>query len=277
MKCKICGADTKFIFQAKLVKRYSADYFHCDNCGFVFIGNPFWLNDSYDKSVNKVDTGVLARAYRLSPIISIITYYLLGKDAKCLDFAGGYGALTRLMRDIGFDFYWYDPYSENLLAKGFEHNDSLKYQLLTSIECFEHLPDPMEEINKMFSFSKNILFTTDLVPQPVPQPEQWWYYGLEHGLHVSFYSDKTLKYIAEQNGLNYYSLGWIHFITERKINEKVFKVIDKLKQLNLYNHAESFLFNRVKKNVFSKSVEDMNLMMNILESENIKNSSNLTY
>ncbi len=42
-----------------------------------------------------------------------------------LDYAGGYGVFTRLMRDIGFDFYWHDPYTQNLFANGFEKDIKL--------------------------------------------------------------------------------------------------------------------------------------------------------
>ncbi len=48
----------------------------------------------------------------------------------------------------------------------------------------------------MLKISRNILFTTTLLPSPMPQPGTWWYYGLEHGQHISFYSLETLQSIA---------------------------------------------------------------------------------
>jgi hypothetical protein len=44
------------------------------------------------------------------------------------------------MRDIGFDYFWQDKYTENLFAQGFE-NTKIKngqIELLTCFEAFEH-------------------------------------------------------------------------------------------------------------------------------------------
>ena len=110
-----------------------------------------------------------------------------------LDYAGGYGVFTRLMRDIGFDFYWHDPYTQNLFANGFEDDlkSNSKFELLTAFEVFEHLVNPKEELEKMLRFSDTIVFSTELMPQEIPDPEEWWYYGFNHGQHISFYTRKN--------------------------------------------------------------------------------------
>jgi hypothetical protein len=43
-----------------------------------------------------------------------------------------------------------------------------------------------------------LIVSTDLVPRPTPLPDEWWYYGSDHGQHVSFYTLPTLQYIAEK-------------------------------------------------------------------------------
>ena len=48
------------------------------------------------------------------------SYIFFNKNVAYLDVDGGYGMLTRLMRDYGFHFYWTDPYCQNILARGFE-------------------------------------------------------------------------------------------------------------------------------------------------------------
>ena len=138
------------------------------------------------------------------------------------------------MRDIGFDFYWSDPYTTNLFARGFEYNPSDKIELITTFESFEHFSGPLEEIEKRLKISKNILFTTEILPDLIPKPNDWWYYGLEHGQHISFYSVKTLKFIALKYGLNLYSNGKsLHLLTNKKIDPKKFwflvKVAPRLK------------------------------------------------
>ena len=128
------------MFDAKIMNKYSIDYFYCSNCGFLQTQAPYWLEESYKHSINLEDTGILHRNVRLSKITSLLLLFLFKKNDKFLDFAGGYGLFTRLMRDRGLDFYWHDPYTRNLMARGFEYDDnSGPVSLITSFECFERL------------------------------------------------------------------------------------------------------------------------------------------
>jgi hypothetical protein len=90
---------------------------------------------------------------------------------------------------------------------------------LTTFESFEHFDQPIKEIENMLQVSKNILFSTELFNDRPPLPEEWEYYGLGHGQHISFYSIQTLEYIASKYGLNLCSdEKGIHLLTEKKIN-----------------------------------------------------------
>nr|MBP9120701.1 class I SAM-dependent methyltransferase [Ignavibacterium sp.] len=151
-------------------------------------------------------------------------------------YAGGYGVFTRLMRDIGFDFYWHDPYTQNLFANGFEKDikpDS-RFELITAFEVFEHLVNPKEEISKMLRLSDTIVFSTELLPREIPEPKDWWYYGFNHGQHISFYSEKTLRALANQLKLNYYNVNGIHILTEKKFNNTLLVLIKKFRNFGLY-------------------------------------------
>lgn len=88
---------------------------------------------------------------------------------------------------------------------------------MTTFESFEHFVNPIEEIENLLSISKTIIFSTDLLPNPTPKPKDWWYYGLDHGQHISFYSQKTFEYIANKYDLNYYNLGSLQVLTKKKI------------------------------------------------------------
>ena len=123
MNCKICNKKSNYIFNAKILNKYNIEYYHCPNCGFLQTEEPFWLEEAYKESINISDTGIMVRNLYLSKITTLIIYFLFDKNKKFLDYAGGYGIFVRLMRDIGFDFYWYDKYSENLLARGFEYKN----------------------------------------------------------------------------------------------------------------------------------------------------------
>jgi hypothetical protein len=69
------------------------------------------------------------------------------KNTVCLDFGGGHGILTRIVRDYGFNFFHYDKYAENLFANGFDGDLSKRYDLVTA---FEHFVNPMNEIEKLW-------------------------------------------------------------------------------------------------------------------------------
>jgi hypothetical protein len=185
MKCKICGSDCKKKFEVEILGKYRAEYYYCDNCGFLFVGNPVWLEEAYRNPINKEDTGIVSRNIRMSKKLSIILLLLFGKNFNYLDYAGGYGLLVRMMRDIGFNFYWQDKYTKNIFARGFEWKNE-KIKTVTVFECFEHFENPIEELEKILKISNNIIFSTELIPKIIPKPDKWWYYGLSHGQHISF-------------------------------------------------------------------------------------------
>ena len=142
----------------------------------MLAGNPYWLNEAYKSAINISDTGIMSRNIHFSKVVSVLIYFLFNKNGRFVDYAGGYGIFTRLMRDMGFDFYWTDPYCENFLARGFEYNQSLKgnINLITAFEVFEHLANPLNEIEKMLEISDNIVLSTVLLPYPIPQAGEWW-------------------------------------------------------------------------------------------------------
>ncbi|HBE42539.1 MAG TPA: methyltransferase type 11 [Bacteroidales bacterium] len=225
-QCKICGSELNLIFNRIVMKIYAVDYFHCQNCGFIQTEAPFWLNEAYCDVINTYDTGILARNISFSNFATNFLFYQFGKRSKFLDYGGGNGIFTRLMRDTGFDFYLYDPQCPNLFARGFEFNPEMnKITAITAWECFEHFEDPMEDLKKMVSISRNILFSTELLPEKIPNPETWSYYGFEHGQHISFYSHQTLEYLARKFDLNFYSQNNIHFFSENKMNNTIFKIL----------------------------------------------------
>ncbi len=256
MKCKICSNETYNIFSTRILNKYNIKYYYCDYCGFLQTEEPYWLKEVYSNSVSITDTGIMLRNITCSKITAVVLYFLFKKFNKFLDFGGGYGIFTRLMRDIGFDFYWYDPHSINLLARGFEtKNKNYKYELVTAFEVFEHFAEPIKEIESMLQFSGNILFSTELLPSTLPKPREWWYYALKSGQHISFYSYRTLKCIAQKYNMNLCSNGenFHLFIKNRKINNKIFNFLPKLQRFGLFFY--------IKKKMKSLTVDDLNFLI----------------
>ncbi len=234
MTCKICAKQSKQIFSTKILNKYDIKYYHCEHCGFIQTEEPFWLEEAYSESINVSDTGYMQRNIHLSQKLTILLALFFDKNGKFLDYAGGYGVLTRVMRDIGFDFYWDDKYTTNLFGRGFEHQSINKYEAVTTFESFEHFVNPTDEIESLLKISKNLIFSTELLPNPIPNPQDWWYYGLDHGQHISFYSQKTFEFIAKKYNLNYAYGGGLHLFTEKKISNFKLKIL-KLSKFGLHN------------------------------------------
>ena len=227
MRCKVCSDIVEEFARDVILGKHSIAYYRCNSCGLIQTEEPYWLEEAYSKAIAGSDTGLVSRnlnlAIKSQAIIS--TWF---NPSKCfLDFAGGYGMLVRLMRDAGYDFRWYDMYCDNLFAKGFEADvvDHDTYELVTAFEVFEHMPEPMAQIESIVQYSRNILFSTEIIPQTLPQPETWWYYGLDHGQHISFFSLKSLEVIAKKMSLNFYTNGTsLHLFTEKKLPSLLFKM-----------------------------------------------------
>lgn len=226
MVCKICSSETELSFTHKVLKKYDVKYFRCLDCNYLFTENPYWLEEAYNSSINLSDTGILRRNIYYSKAAAILIFFYFDYRKKFLDYAGGYGIFTRLMRDIGFDFYWHDDYTQNLLARGFEMKDN-NYELITAFEVFEHFENPIIEVKKILNYSDNILFSTQTISEKIPSLD-WWYYGFEHGQHISFYSKKTFERMANILGLKYSCLGELHLLSKEKrinINSKLLKLL----------------------------------------------------
>ena len=229
MKCRICKNNSlKNIFHHKILNKYNVGYYFCDKCGFIQTEKPFWLEESYKNSIDISDAGY----YYINIIFArktwILFVFLFGFKGEYLDYAGGYGLFTRMMRDFGLDFYNYDKYTKNIFSSGFDYNNQ-KIKAISCFECFEHLENPIEEIAKILSISKNLLFSTLLFSDKNIPGSDWWYYAFDHGQHISFYSIKTLKYIAKENNVFLYSNKKnIHLFLERKVSNFLFILLLKI-------------------------------------------------
>jgi hypothetical protein len=208
--------------------KYSVRYYQCSRCKFIQTENPYWLNEAYNRTISSMDVGLVYRNVSLAKAIDPILKSFFNYKGRFLDFAGGYGLFVRLMRDQGFDFYRQDIYCENLFACYLDLEDlpeNSSFEALTAFEVFEHLVNPFDEIRRMFQFSENIIFSTELQPdKPLISSQDWWYFVPESGQHISFYTMESLAIIAEKFNCDLYSNNInLHIFTKRKLNADPFK------------------------------------------------------
>ena len=120
-------------------------------------------------------------------------------------------------------------------------------RILSLFEVFEHdynIESSIKYWQSRFSV-ENIVFSTLIKPEQVPN-KSWWYYGVDHGQHISFYSEKSLGLIAKKLGFNYFKLfDNFHIFTTNKINPlKLFFIKSKVREfifLYLKYKATSFI------------------------------------
>ena len=232
--CRVCGAPVASLFIARVRNRHDALFQRCGACGFVQIERPHWLDEAYRNPMAASDTGGLARCLDLANIVSVLIFFLFDRSARHLDYAGGYGLFTRRMRDIGFDYFRQDRYAPNLLAQGFDDNPALgQVDVVTSFESFEHFVDPPAELAAILARSRTVVFTTEVLPEPVPSPEAWFYYGLHHGQHVAFYTPDSLRRLAARFGLRYHRAPPVHIFTDRPLRPALLRLLMRLRRFGL--------------------------------------------
>jgi hypothetical protein len=228
MHCKICQAVAVPRARARIIAKYEIQYFQCSNCSFVQTEDPYWLDEAYVSAISDIDIGVVSRSITFSSLTRNLILAFFDSNAAFIDYGGGPGVFVRMMRDRGFNFFLFDKYCENMFARGFEADISgnTKYEMMTAFEVFEHLNSPMSDIQEMLCCSRNILFSTLLLPAHNPAPGDWWYYALDHGQHISIYTYKALSIVAKKFGLHLYSNGSsLHLFTEKYIPPFLFNLI----------------------------------------------------
>ena len=265
MKCKICESDSHHFAQGKVLGKYDVDYFQCSNCGFVQTEEPYWLDEAYSQPIASSDVGLAYRNLSFSQFTKNLLFNFFNHQENFLDYGGGYGLFVRLMRDAGFEFYWFDKFCQNIFAEGLEIDATAnnQFELVTAFEVFEHLVHPIGELEDLLKLSRNILLSTELLPESNPKPHEWWYYVLHEGQHIAIYTAKSLAIIAAKFNLNLYSNGSsLHLLTEKELPDNLFEQLAK---------GELAAANKVSllQNDYLKAVEKFT---NLQHSESLKSS-----
>lgn len=219
VKCALCASPTAAFDQGVVLGRHEVDYVRCSGCGSVFLPAPHWLEEAYASAISSLDVGLLERCWQLANITgALIATQRLGRGTF-LDFAGGYGTFTRLMRDRGHDFRHVDPLCANVFAEGFGGELDRRYDLITAYEVLEHLQDPVRTLSPLVALTDLLIVTTQVLPDPPPRPSDWDYYALASGQHITFCSPDGLRALAKALGCELTSSGGlVHVLHRRPLN-----------------------------------------------------------
>jgi SAM-dependent methyltransferase len=213
--CPACGADSIFFESALILGKYSGNFHRCGQCSFVTLHNPAWLAEAYESPINDSDVGIVSRNLAIAPVLHLL-FRAMGVRSV-LDYGAGTGLLVRMLRDLGHDTAYFDRFPDNLFAKGFEANLPLEqYGAVVAIEVAEHMVNPIDFFQDLFAISSLIILSTEMLPEPTPSISAWYYYGQEHGQHVSFYTERSLRHLAKRFEANYFYLGGLHVFSREK-------------------------------------------------------------
>jgi hypothetical protein len=197
--CRLCAGSTIPRFRLTVLKKHDVGFSRCTQCESLQTDPPFWLEDAYADQRRFFDTGAVVRNQNLQVHLWYIKrLFGFADGVTALDWGGGDGLFTRMMRDIGIDAYHSDKFATNKFAPGFEDSPGRDYQIITAFEVWEHLPDPAVAIDEIFSRKPLVHFlTTGLYSG---QDANWAYLWPTTGRHVFFFSAKAMQLIAKKYG-----------------------------------------------------------------------------
>ena len=212
--CRICRSLGEQLFELQVLGKYQAEYWQCTNCRFIYIVDPFWLEESFASELNDLDIGSVDRCIVMADFVEVLIRSLKSPKSRFLDWGGGYGLLSRIMRDRGLDFVSHDIYTRALFVESSSISNSEIFEVVTMSEVALHLTDPVPVFKKIMESTNTLVFTAVIAPEVVPN--DWWYLMPDTGQHVAIYHEESLQALAEQLGVQVTSDGRFFHVLHRK-------------------------------------------------------------
>jgi SAM-dependent methyltransferase len=226
LPCKICGGATALYGVVDFHRSCLAGigglrlplsgvpiyYRRCAACGFLFT-DAFddWSEAQFKKNIYNdeyllVDPDYVSVRPQGNANTVIRLWEPFKASVRMLDFGGGNDLLCAALRAAGFpEAITYDP----MVPEHAKRPDG-KFDLVTSFETFEHLPDPIAGIGQVIEFMAEpglTLFSTLVQPADfAKQGLNWWYVGPRNG-HVSIFTRQALSLAWGRYGYKVISLN----------------------------------------------------------------------
>lgn len=249
MKCIICKSNTEYYFYKTYDSKpfYSLmrdigkiEYYKCTNCGFTISKTHHELTiDRWNKlnidfhhyfENNKVPINQ-PPYIELATLIKILSYNDIINIEGALDYGGGYGTLSRILKKYyNINLLVYDPYIQNPRRDIYIAKENLaNYKTVLASALFEHLTtrESFDEINNCVAYDGCMIIHTQ-IRENIPNDPNWFY--LDPPVHCAFHTNKSMEILMEQWGYksSIYCLtgrSWILFKEEfgdiQKISDRI--------------------------------------------------------
>lgn len=201
--CLICNGSTSTAFRITVRHEHMATYLRCQSCEFIFVEDPFWLHASFGGTLQHVDVGSVDRNLLAAQVLKTAITTLNIKDGVFVDWGGGYGLLSRIMRDSGFNYHNQESFVTPLFYSPEVPPGTEKYSLISVIEVILHYTQPLEEFRALLEKTDRLFFTTTISPSKIDS--NWWYLMPDTGQHVALYTKKSLEILAHILGVKFVS------------------------------------------------------------------------
>ncbi len=212
--CRVCGGPVHHKWTLTVLERHAADYVECLSCGCLQIPNPHWLEEAYRDEGHPIasnpDTGRFCRTYSAYVRLRALEHAgLFSGPMRALDYGGGSGLLAAMLWLAGRECRQYDPYcrmpmfAPELAFGAPSEIPDAGFSVVTALEVFEHLCDPRDIIHALAGYlmpGGAIVLSTGLY-EPGVHTEAWPYLSRPSGQHVTFYTRKAIRVLAECAGL----------------------------------------------------------------------------
>lgn len=225
-ECKLCGSPTILLGtkRGKITDRL----FHlrrCLNCQFAFVADPWTdyqaiYSEDYYRGLGAdpyVDFGfesehpeTTIRVYEWRGILTNIQKLTsIRPETRWLDFGCGQGGLLQYCsrrvkaQYFGFEEGWVqgEPSGFTLLRTPDLLDGAGRFDIITAIEVFEHIENPLETLAWIRKLLKNggVLFLTTGNPQPHWRRFLEWEYVYPE-IHISYFEPATMQLLLTRAG-----------------------------------------------------------------------------
>ena len=223
--CPVCAAATSWLDAVDFNKSCEeargkflppagvpVHYALCDQCGFCFSPELHrWSIEEFSRRIYNDDYKVVDPDYldarpraNAQMLAAMFANHVL--EIRHLDYGGGNGVLSSELFAAGWDSTSYDPFVDGPVRDG--HGT---FNLVTSFEVFEHVPDVNHLVSTLSTLVEEdgmVLFSTLLSDGNLARNQrvQWWYASPRNG-HISLFSRKSLALLGEKEGFDLVSFS----------------------------------------------------------------------